>query len=224
MANEVDDLIRWVYDIKRILRSRVDALKDDLLFDDQEVREKAEKDVEQLLGWFLPSLGGERLREAKEAARQRIARLLEADGDSAEMARKIAGSTASRVRGRGRPRERAQDAMQALGLKLRTGKTWREITLEVIGACEQRKCGSYCSICDDVARPSIPGRLDRVDRLRPRCKDCGFTVRSESQKQPVCHKCADQIRKLAEELGAVMSDQGILPPLLHSDLPLEKIG
>ena len=185
--------------------------------EDHDVRQQAEADAAQILGWLLPSLAGDRLRDATNNQQHEFERLLESKGYSASVSRKLASRAITSVRGRGRPRERGQDALQALDLKLRTGKSWREITLEIKGPCNQRNCGSYCSRCGDVARSSVTeARLDRKSRLKPRCQGCGFSIRSEAQKQQVCFKCADQIRQLAEELKAVLKDQGILPPPLHS--------
>jgi hypothetical protein len=222
MPNDFDGLVRWVCDVKRILWMLVDGLREHLDSEDEEARSVAQRQMSELLDYLLPPVTAKQCAAATSSRRRNLKALLEREGYSATDIARIMTKVTLTARCRGRPREHGLDAIRALGLKLRTEKSWREIALDVRGSCRRRKCASYCSTCKDVRRSVEPGRLDRERRLRKKCEGCKFTIRPKSQKQRVCYKCADQVRHLAEELRDVLIGHGVSFLPVYPLIPLEK--
>jgi len=222
MTDEVDALVDWAYSIERRLWSRLESLREDLWSEDNSVRSAAEAKATELLSWLLPPLTPQQLAESREESIRRIQKTLEGEGYPASKTRKLAEKLAESNRDRGRPRERGIQAIRALELHLRTSMTWRDITLEVSGPCRDRKCYSYCPACEDVRRSIEPGRPEKPHAGRRHCSTCKFPVRVPAQKQQICFRCVDQVRKLADEAKEFLQQEGIgLMPRLASLTPGE---
>jgi hypothetical protein len=209
MVGEVEALIEWAYDLEQRLWSQLDCLKEDLFSEEQTVREAAEEKAGELLSWLLPPLAAEQLAESRAKSVRRLEEMLRAQGFPESKCGRLAKRLAPSNRGRGRPRERGLEAIRALSIYLREDKTWREIGLEISGTCRDRKCHLFCPVCEDVRRENEPGRLERHHATRRRCPKCRFPIRSAAQKQQICFRCVDQVRKLAEEAKAFLEQEGV---------------
>jgi hypothetical protein len=111
----------------------------------------------------------------------------------------------------GRPKEKGQDAINAFTIHLRTDRSWREITLEIQGSCESRKCEYFCPECGDVKRKRDKGRLDRHPGHRKPCPKCKCLVRTK--KERVCKWCWDAMRDLVGQLEELLKEIGAYPSL-----------
>ena len=212
MSREVDALIAWANDIEGRLWTRLDDLKDDLRSDDLDVREPAEAKAEELLSWLFPPFTEEGIAEMKTERIKHFDEMLRQQGFPETARQKMVKQLTLSVRERGRPRERGPEAVRALALFIRGNKTWREIALEISGTCGERKCPSYCPACEDVQRSIEPGRPEKLNGTRRRCRKCGFPIRTAAQKQQVCFRCVDQVRKLADQARALFRQEGIWVP------------
>lgn len=158
-----DDLDRfidhWVYEIDGVLRRQLDSLKDDLRSEDQQVQKRAESEADEILNWLLHAPAP--LTDAEQL--HRVEQII-ADERLSTSGRRTAAMRALRSTGRrrGRPRdETSQQAIRALTLHLATGKSWREIALEVRGCSHKRPHPTErsCAPCGDAIRDAA-GRLD----------------------------------------------------------------
>jgi hypothetical protein len=158
-----DDLDRfvteWVYDIDRVLRRKLEDLKDDLASDDERIRAQAETDAAEILDWLLPPpppLSKEnRLKRAEDVMK---------DAQLPNHQRYAAALRAlqSTGRRRGRPRDgTSQQAIRAYTLHLATDRSWREIALMVRGCKHKRPNPEMrsCLACADGIRDAV-GRLE----------------------------------------------------------------
>jgi hypothetical protein len=102
----------WVYDIDRILRSQRDDLKDDLSSDDENVREHAIKEIDQIHGWlYLPvSASGRSRGRPRDEASQHAIRALGMHLATPRSWREIALAVKGCKHWRPRPGERSCDA------------------------------------------------------------------------------------------------------------------
>ena len=218
-------LNRWVYDVRGLLVSQLESLRDDLRSDDAETRAAAQSQVDKVLDWlYLPTIAnGKDAGDAGDA--EHIEQALIAAG--VPPAQRKAMLAASRVTGRkvGRPRTAKLNAVEAFRLHLQTGKTWRQIVFDLKGACKHR-----CKKCGDVPRRRVDiGRLDIRRTIRPLCPRCGLPLRAASMRHAVCFLCADALRAAVGELEVYLRSHDLyptmprrvkLPPLVSAATPL----
>jgi hypothetical protein len=157
---EVDKFIfQFLYDIERFLRRELDALKEDLCSDDDEVRKPAEEKVVKISNWLFPPL-------PPLSEEERLQRTEEALGDKSltpsERLKAIRRLARSSGRRRGRPwTGTAQHAVLALTMHYATKLSWREIALAVRGCKHERpKPERSCKTCGDSIRDAA-GRLEK---------------------------------------------------------------
>jgi hypothetical protein len=161
MEDDVTTFInRCVYDVDRILRSALDALRDDLCSEDKDTAGRATKDATEILDWLYPATPAisvqERLKKAKDAINNQAL----SETEQLVALRRAARSTG---RPRGRPRtETAQDAIRAFSMHLATPLSWREIALRVKGCNHKRPSPLQrsCPACGDAIRDAA-GRLEK---------------------------------------------------------------
>jgi hypothetical protein len=162
MSREIIEFInRWLYDVERVLTSRLESLKDDLRSDDAGLREQAAQQADEITDWLYPPpppLSPEEQVHRVEAAI--------ADKSLSAKERLAAASRAARSTGRskGRPRdETSQTAIRALGLHLATGMSWREIAMRLKGCAHER--------------PMPVHQKPRKRNPNLSCNDCGEAMR-----------------------------------------------
>lgn len=192
---------RWVYDLERTLRSRLDTLADRLDCEDAQVEQQAEKEADDILSLLYGPVKSESREERQRSIEQELVK------SGLPPARiKALAKRESRFTGRaaGRPRELGPNAIRALTLHLTTAKSWREIALEVKG------CNHICSACGRVkTKPFVAGK--QVRRSQPKCPKCGLAIRPRSQMKQSCSACGDAVRHLAEDCKAIVKRLGLFP-------------
>ena len=152
MGAEIIEFInRWLYDVERMLASRLESLKDDLRSDDASLREQAAQEAAKIMDWLYPPsppLSAEEQSNRVETAM--------ADRSLSVKARLGAVRRAVRSTGRskGRPRdETSQQAIRALALHYATTLSWREIALEIRGCTHKRPNPERsCNPCGSAVR------------------------------------------------------------------------
>lgn len=159
---------RWVYDLRRVLESHLDGLKEDLYSDDEETRDRASEQVTQILDWLYPPLP----KAAPTDTMQSIARVM-ADETLSPKERVAAVRRAARSTGRrrGRPRTNtSQQAITALSMHYATNMSWRKIALTIRGCKHKRPNPELsCRHCGDAIR-------DAAGRLENFLKSIGWTL------------------------------------------------
>ena len=150
---------RWLYDMESKLRGRLETLKDDLRSDDEETRNQATEEADEILNWlYLPPKA-----LSEEDQLQRVEAALKDEQVSAKdrlAAVRRAGRSTGRTRGRPRT-ETAQQAIRALSLHYATTLSWREIALDVRGCKHKRpNLERSCPACGDAIREAA-GRLEK---------------------------------------------------------------
>lgn len=191
---------QWVYNLDRILRSRLDALVPDLTCGDEKVEQRADTEASEILSLLYGPVEPESQEERRHAIEQSLAK----SGLPPERVQAMA-KRESRFTGRaaGRPRELGPDAIRALILHLTTEKSWREIALEVKG------CNHICPTCGRVRVKRFEGGSSRPPR--PKCPQCGLTIGPKSDIKRSCSACGDAMRRLAEEYKSILKRLGLLP-------------
>ena len=197
-----------VYNIKRRMGSALEGLKDDLCSEDEAVRRPAEDRALEYCEWLY----GPPTPAPKEERQKIIEKALLSVGMPAPQARSTA-KQGSRATGLlpGAPRTTGPNAIRALMLRLTTDKSYREITLEIKGPCEQNSCGYFCSRCGDVKRPTVAQSGIRERRPRPQCPACKCTIRPPSKREQVCSKCTDALRHSITRLEEFLHREGLAP-------------
>lgn len=110
---------------------------------------------------------------------------------------------------RRRGRRRSPDAYAALAIQYRTGKRWSAISQQFMLPCKDRDCPLYCSVCGDVKRrdPPSPGVTRKT---KEKCEECGYPIRSPEEREAVCYKHSDPLRKSARDLEVFLRQCDLL--------------
>src|SRR2546430_434308 len=117
MEDDVSTFLnRLVYDVDRILRSALDALRDDLESENEDTAGRATKDAEEILDWLYPPTPEMSAKELLKRAADAMNNQELSEAEQMDALRRAARSTG---RPRGRPRtETAQHAISALSMHL----------------------------------------------------------------------------------------------------------
>jgi len=159
-AVNLDELIKWSYDVTRILQDQLAGLHEDLDSEDKPTRDHAAQEIHDILGWLLPPRDPLSAKEKWE----KIDGISRDHPRSLEAIRQLARSTG---RPRGRPRtDTSQHAIHALSLFLGTSLSWRQIALKVKGCKHKRPIPERsCAPCGDAIRDAV-GRLEKFLRSK----------------------------------------------------------
>jgi hypothetical protein len=151
--------------------------------------------------WFDPS--------GDEAARfSKISLALQSSGVSEKEAEMIARKSLPHHPRRGRPPVEKRTALRGLLLREDRGMSDPEIVLELRGPCKEQGCEYYCAECDDVWRQKRP-----LGNLEGRCGACRFRIRPPEQREAVCYRCGDAMRKLRESVDKELKGHRLIGTL-----------
>jgi len=175
MADAYTSLVaRYDHDIRAILWSQLESLKDDLRSQDKRTSESAAKEASVILAWLLPpSPPSPKMRLHLIEDVMADTRL--SDGQRLADAKRALRSTG---RSRGRPRdETSQHAIRAFTLRLSGDLSWLQIAMRVKG-CKDKgaRLGKSCKACGDSIRKAA-GRLDEYLQLK------GYRSKFPSRKE-----------------------------------------
>jgi hypothetical protein len=151
----------------------------------------------------------------RDEAQVAIEEALRARGMSAERAKSMAIRASSSTGVPGAPLTTRVLAVRAMALRIRTGRSYRQIAYTLNGPCEH-----VCSQCEDVIREEMVQSGIRKRKQRPRCASCQCTIRPVGRKEQVCSKCADALRASVNRLRDVLRLEGIYPPASLPTRPL----
>ncbi len=152
-------IYRWLYDVEGTLRNQLEALKADLVSDDEAIQAKAADEVESILDWLYPPVAPLPAVTRAERAQAALSDVNLTPEEKLTAVRRAIRSTGRR---RGRPRdETSQHAIRALTLHYATSMSWREIALKLRGCAHDRpNLNRSCEACGEAMR-NAAARLEQ---------------------------------------------------------------
>jgi hypothetical protein len=151
----------------------------------------------------------------REVRQKAIEGALRAQGVPAERARLRANRGSSLTGVPGAPLTTRLQAVRALNLRIKTGRSYRQIAYTINGPCEH-----VCPRCKDAIRKKVPQSGINKRQPRQRCPSCQCTIRAAAKKEHVCSRCAPRLRASIRRLIEFLRDEGVYPPAELPTRPL----